>query len=211
MTSPANSIGTVKDDDGNTFKDFQKISAELLSAARKESRPQVLGPMKSILLTCKQITQDCERMEEDVSISNSDKDSIHETKSKLSENLTLLMQATKEHAANTGPSLASKIEKELSNLSFCVSDILELLKIIQSNSSSRDTIGRSAKRDTLRSAAAAPAYDDNLPPMELKELKVITPSKHRIILKTKSITLPIPFKIFFKPCKRNLLGMLSQV
>jgi hypothetical protein len=172
IVSPTQSIQTIQEKDDN-FNDFQKISADLLSSARSSNRSSVLGPMKNILLFCKKISQDCEGMEQDSTINDDDKDALHEAKSKLSGDLSKLMQATKEHASGSGASLFTKIEKELSRLSFCVSDILELIKIIESNRVNI-SLPRSSKRDTLRSVGGAFSTHGGgeLPPMKIGELRV---------------------------------------
>ena len=156
--------------------EFQKISSELIKAAKNSAnRTLVLGPMKSILLTCKEITQDCEKMEDFPGIRLDDKKSLRETKLRLSECLTQLMSATKEHASNTGPSLVQKIEGELGNLSYCVSDILDLLKGIRNPSvpgggNERDTLQSNGKADAPNPSQNGGNYDE--PAMELPELKV---------------------------------------
>jgi peptidoglycan hydrolase CwlO-like protein len=172
IPSPTASIQTVKEDESVQdahFRDYQKYANELLALSKKDNKAQVLGPMKGILLTCKQITQECENREDDPSLPKEDKDALIDVKQKLSESLTHLMAATKEHASQGGPKTAAKIEEEVSRLSFCISDLIELMKIIQSNAI---PIKASAKRDTLRSAVDGNGNPTELPPFTLVELRV---------------------------------------
>jgi hypothetical protein len=171
--SPTASIQTVKDEDISTidkhFKDYQKFANELLQLSKKENRAQVLGPMKGILLTCKQITQECENKEDDPGLGREDKEALIDVKQKLSECLTHLMSATKDHASGTNSKSSTLIEEEVSRLSFCISDLLELLKIINAN-----VISKPSKRDTMRSTLDGNGNPTELPPFTLEELRVFS-------------------------------------
>jgi chromosome segregation ATPase len=124
--------------------------------------------MKSILLCCKQITKESETKEEDPNVNIEDREALMEVKQKLSESLTQVMQAAKEHTSGNNPKTAERIEQDLSTLSFCVSDLIELIKIVQSNAS---TLPRSNKRDTMRSAFESNPTNEPLPPLPLNELR----------------------------------------
>lgn len=191
MISPAQSIKTIREGEIDTslsrgvapqqdplFRDFEKYSFDLIDSAKSSKREQVLGPMKNILLICKEITQECEQVESDPGRSSQDRKGLREAKARLSESLTFLMQATKEHASNNGPSLVKKIDDEIKTLSYCVGDILELLRIVQLGSANLPSAGGrgESNRDTLRSIEppSAPAkYDQGEPPaLELPDLMV---------------------------------------
>ena len=133
--------------------------------------------MKSILLICKEITQECEDLEGSSWLDSHDRKNLRDAKASLSESLTFLMQATKEHASNNGPSLLTKIEDEIKTLSVCLVDILDILKIIQSSTSTNPLSGESrgldSNRDTLR-VIEPPNYDQggDPPALEVPDLLV---------------------------------------
>jgi hypothetical protein len=155
------------DENDPDFSKYQLVAKKLLQASRSGDKTGVLPPMKEILLTCKQISQDCESREHDKSIPTQDREALSEIKAKLSEGLNSLMKATKNHASEGSSRSADKIAEEVKSLSFCLSDLLETMKIINSNGGNKNDTLRS-KRDTLRSTY----NDDDLPPLSVPELKV---------------------------------------
>ncbi|KAJ2998072.1 component of the polarisome [Globomyces sp. JEL0801] len=157
------------------YIEYENNTNDLINTAKIDPKG-VLTKMKQILLTCKKITQECEVMEDDPKIANADKDAIVDVKDRLSENLQILMEATKNHAKSGSSKTSKIIEDEVGLLTDSVADIVDLLKDILVNMKpaesfgNKETLSRSSKRDTVRSFAQ-PKNGDELPPMNLPELQ----------------------------------------
>lgn len=150
-----------------SYEKYQKSAQDLIKASKEENSSLVLGPMKALLLACREVTEECEKIEDDPNVSEDDKDSIFDIKTNLSKNLTSLMQSTKSHASSPSSDSEKQIEKELSKLSFCISDLFELIKIIESEPAQTF----STKRQTMKLEAIT-NNQEPLPPLELGELRV---------------------------------------
>ena len=175
--SPADSgKGDLGQDPDSKLKAYEIAASDLSSAARKENGTAVLPPMKSILLTCKGITEEGEKLEDLPSVSMDDKNSLRDTKDKLSDALTHLMGAAKQHASSGGsPASASTIEEELRLLSFAVSDLVEMIKIVKSKGQSDAYSEPPTTADTMKDVNPNLEVpdNDNLPPMDMQDLRVI--------------------------------------
>jgi hypothetical protein len=146
-----------------SYEKYQENAAKLIEASKKEPSAGVLAPMKQVLLSCREVTEICQQIEEDPVVSEDDKESLFDIKTKLSSNLTALLQAAKEHASKRTSSTEKTIETEISKLSFCISDLFELTKIIESEKN-RTTLPKSnMKKDSYA----------ELDPLDFQELQVI--------------------------------------
>lgn len=104
--------------------------------------------MKSIVLTCKNITEDTEAYEtSSEQLTDDDLDRLGDVKNKLSVALTNLMGTAKYHAQNFGSSPISDLESAASSLTAIIVELVELLQISsggnmmgQSNSSKQREI-----------------------------------------------------------------------
>jgi uncharacterized protein YcfL len=151
------------------YERYQANAQNLVNASKESNRSLVLNPMKQVLLSCREATEECEAIEDDPEIPEEDKEALFDIKTNLSKYLTSLMKAAKDHASIKGSDKTEKqIEKELSKLSFCISDLYELIKIIDSGANPLHQ-SLSLKRQTLKSESQEP-----LPPFELPELHVIS-------------------------------------
>ncbi|KAJ3322145.1 component of the polarisome [Boothiomyces sp. JEL0866] len=171
ITSPTQSDRTEKDVvPTDLLSTFKKISKDLIDSTKNSNPVTVLGPMKSLLLTCKQITQDCEQKEDDPKVSNADKDDLADSKGKLSESLTHLMGIAKEHASGSAKyDTSAEIQGEIEYLTNCVADLLDLLKFVSNAPTPKSNNPVSSQRDTMRQSVAY--TNEELPPFELPELK----------------------------------------
>ncbi|KAJ3213298.1 component of the polarisome, partial [Clydaea vesicula] len=112
-----------------TVASYQAAVGELLRAARSDTPTSVLVAMKSIVIACKDITEDTEAFEAspDNNLSYEDKDTLFNVKNSLSGALTSLMGAAKNHATSFGNSPISILENAATDLTSCIVQLVQLL------------------------------------------------------------------------------------
>jgi chromosome segregation ATPase len=178
------------------YSEYESASREFSKAIASSSDSAVLVPMKNILLNCKAITQQCEDLED--TSEEDDRQNLREAKDQLSDKLRILMAAAKQHAS--GSSRKSRLEDNLKDLNFAVSDLIEMMKIVRSAvvEDDQDTVKRKPTKNSPITASkiqAPPQYaqkttppkppqkresiqeqkakaSDPLPPMDMQDLIV---------------------------------------
>ncbi|KAJ3241069.1 component of the polarisome [Chytriomyces hyalinus] len=100
----------------------------LLQASKSKTPTSVLVAMKSIVIACKNITEDAELYESNNNISAESRDSLEAIKNNLSNSLTELMGAAKSHATNYGSVAPGVLEAAVDGLSSTVGDLVRGLK-----------------------------------------------------------------------------------
>lgn len=96
------------------YERFQLNAKNLVNSSKESNRSLVLNPMKQVLLSCREATEQCEAIEDNPDIPEEDKEALFDIKTNLPKYLTSLMKAAKDHAVKKGAdSTAKQIEKEL--------------------------------------------------------------------------------------------------
>jgi len=116
------------------FNHYREAVNELLEASKSENPADVLVAMKSIVITCKNITEESdeyERLNENT-FTGEEQDKLIEIKNNLSVALTNLMSVTKNHATNYPNVSPSYIENATSDLSVTIVSLVRTLKEHQS-------------------------------------------------------------------------------
>eukprot|EP00833_Pecoramyces_ruminatium_P006350 jgi/Orpsp1_1/1180382/evm.model.c7180000073159.1 len=112
------------------FNHYREAVNELLEASKSENPADVLVAMKSIVITCKNITEESdeyERLNENT-FTVEEQDKLIEIKENLSIALTNLMGVTKNHATNYPNVSPSFIESATSDLSVTIVSLVRTLK-----------------------------------------------------------------------------------
>jgi len=112
------------------FNNYREAVNELLNASKSENPADVLVAMKSIVITCKNITEESdeyERLNENT-FTIEEQDKLIEIKDNLSVALTNLMNVTKNHATNYPDVSSSFIESATSDLSVTIVSLVRTLK-----------------------------------------------------------------------------------
>jgi len=89
--------------------------------------------MKSIVISCKTITEDIENYENSTDLRNDDRDHLDDLKNYLSEALTTLMTAAKSYATSQGKTPVPDLEDSLLSLTDTVVDLIRSSKEISCN------------------------------------------------------------------------------
>jgi DNA repair exonuclease SbcCD ATPase subunit len=99
---------------------------QLLDETKRQNEPStnVLVAMRSIVLACKTITEDCDSFETQNSLAPLDRDSIGKLKQQLSNSLTKLMQVAKECATTASDSSAKSLFESTCALTSVVVDLI---------------------------------------------------------------------------------------
>ncbi|KAI8615600.1 hypothetical protein BC830DRAFT_1121817 [Chytriomyces sp. MP71] len=100
----------------------------LLQASKSKTPTSVLVAMKSIVIACKNITEDAELYESNNNISQESRDNLEVIKNNLSTALTELINAAKSHATNYGSVAPGVLEGAVDSLSATVGDLVRGLK-----------------------------------------------------------------------------------
>jgi hypothetical protein len=156
------------------FTEYEESARELVVASRKDQCSSVLPPMKSILLACKGITEECEILQESPGITDDDFDSIRDAKDILSESLTNLMTVTKEHASSNNLQNSEVIQERLKKLSYSVSDMVELIRLVVSSkqvSPKSDTPKLATKSKEVLNKRQSLIDNEDPPPMDMTDLR----------------------------------------
>jgi len=112
------------------FNHYKEAVNELLLASKSDNPADVLVAMKSIVITCKNITEESdeyERLNENT-FTFEEQDKLIEIKENLSIALTQLMNVTKNHATNYPNVSPSYIENATSDLSVTIVSLVRTLK-----------------------------------------------------------------------------------
>ncbi|KAJ3074588.1 Peroxisome biosynthesis protein pex1 [Podochytrium sp. JEL0797] len=100
----------------------------LLVASRSKTPTSVLVAMKSIVIACKNITEDAELYENNNNLNQDSRDALEATKNNLSQSLTELMAAAKSHATNYGSVAPGVLEGAVDGLTAVVGELVKVLK-----------------------------------------------------------------------------------
>jgi hypothetical protein len=135
--------------------------------------------MKAILLSCKGITEECESLQDHPECSDEDLENLQTSKDSMSDFLNSLMTSAKLYASDATSQKASRVEENLKNLSYAVSDLVEFMKLFQDayqKTARTDRasvyVGSGALRRNTTIESKPNANDEALPPMDLKDLIV---------------------------------------
>ncbi|KAJ3115385.1 component of the polarisome [Nowakowskiella sp. JEL0407] len=107
---------------------YQSAVEDLLRAARSEYPTSVLVATKSIVIACKNITEDTERYETTVTNDHTLLQQLTQIKEKLSNALTVLMTAAKSHATSLG--VGETVQNVDSAATGLTSVVVELVKVL---------------------------------------------------------------------------------
>jgi len=112
------------------FNHYKEAVNELLEASKSENPADVLVAMKSIVITCKNITEESDEYEKlnENTFTVEEQDKLIEIKENLSIALTNLMGVTKNHATNYPNVSPSFIESATSDLSVTIVSLVRTLK-----------------------------------------------------------------------------------
>jgi predicted RND superfamily exporter protein len=131
--------------------------------------------MKCILIACKGITEECEILQDSPGLSDEDFDSIRDAKDILSESLTNLMTVTKEHASSNTLKNSDAIQEKLKKLSYSVSDMVELIRLVvsskQMSAKTPDTPKLATKSKEVLNKRQSFIDKEDPPPMDMTDLR----------------------------------------
>jgi len=123
--------GSVKDCiNPERFNHYKEAVNDLLSASKSENPADVLVAMKSIVITCKNITEESDEYERinEKTFTIEEQNKLIDIKENLSIALTHLMNVTKNHATNYPDVSPSFIESATSDLSVTIVSLVRTLK-----------------------------------------------------------------------------------
>ncbi|KAK9767576.1 component of the polarisome [Basidiobolus ranarum] len=161
---------------------YQVAVDDLLCAARSDTPTGVLMAMKSIVITCKALTESVEKHEQRIEVAEGDnrRENINTLMSRISTNLSNLMAAAKNHATGFGVSPVSLLDAAANNLTVVIVDLVRQLKIKKSRTerpSNPDESGHSDDDVTLSTVLSNLSTRDTSPSsgkqsiLEVNELK----------------------------------------
>jgi len=112
------------------FNNYKEAVNELLKASKSDNPADVLVAMKSIVITCKNITEESDEYERENenTFTFEEQEKIIEIKERLSVALTELMNVTKNHATRYPDVSPSFIESATSDLSVTIVSLVRTLK-----------------------------------------------------------------------------------
>ena len=158
-------------EDNSFYVSYQQASTQLLQTAKKGSSTGVLAPMKAIIVACKALTEDSDRVAE--GLRPKDSDSLKEAKETLSDELSGLMSLAKQHASRGDSAVA--IGDQLFKMQNCVIDLIERVAAVKAQViintikvGTPDTLKDNQSPILMKSPTKDP------PPMALEDLRVIT-------------------------------------
>ncbi|KAJ3029765.1 UNVERIFIED_CONTAM: component of the polarisome [Siphonaria sp. JEL0065] len=122
----------------------------LLQASRSKTPTSVLVAMKSIVIACKNITEDAELFENNNNLSQESRDSLEITKNNLSQSLTELMGAAKGHATNYGSVAPEVLEGAVNALTGTVAQLVRGLKEALGGDAVGSVVGGGYEIDELK-------------------------------------------------------------
>lgn len=114
------------------FTKFKAYANDLISSSSKGKKHMTVQLAKPLVLLCREITIECEKKEDDPKVREDDKDNIIDCKNKLSDCLANFIACTKVHASEGSLEAAKKLEIEIIALQNCVSELVDIMRIINS-------------------------------------------------------------------------------
>ena len=142
------------------FVALEKSIDQVIEVSRNGQASAVLTPMKMILAACRSITEYTEEVEIRPATTMRDRKTLQELSDKLSDSLTQLINASKDHASKATTKSSDIIEDEALLLRDCVHDLVDVIKSLnrasQVSSRRSNTIlsaGSRRSQDTRRSNA----------------------------------------------------------
>ncbi|KAJ3255908.1 hypothetical protein HK103_005824 [Boothiomyces macroporosus] len=115
------------------FTKFKAYANDLISSSSKGKKHMTVQLAKPLVLLCREITIECEKKEDDPKVREDDKDNIIDCKNKLSDCLANFIACTKVHASEGSLEAAKKLEIEIIALQNCVSELVDIMRIINSD------------------------------------------------------------------------------
>lgn len=115
---------------------YEDAISHLLESTKSDVSTDVLIAMKSIVISCKTITEDIEKFENTSSMRSDQREQLDTLKNYLSSALTTLMTAAKSYATSYGKTPVSNLENASEFLTDTVMDLVKFAKRLKSNDSS---------------------------------------------------------------------------
>ncbi|CAO3592547.1 unnamed protein product [Absidia cylindrospora] len=115
---------------------YQAAIEDLLQQSRSKSPSDILSSMKTLVVTCKAITEDVERYETKGAMTLDKQTKLQTLKGPFSNGLTQLVTAAKSHVSSMGISPIGLLDVAASNLTSAVVDLVKLVGMSSSSSSS---------------------------------------------------------------------------
>ncbi|KAJ3015900.1 component of the polarisome [Thoreauomyces humboldtii] len=170
----ASQPGSGNDDQGvidrNRISAYQSAVDDLLRAARSDIPTSVLVAMKSIVIACKNITEDTEDFENSNAaqavLTDSDRDRLADTKNRLASALNNLMNAAKVHATALGTANVAHLDAAATHLT---ATIVELVKVVRMKQPGGDQEGGGHADNNSQQQQQLQQQDDAF---EIDELKI---------------------------------------
>ncbi|WFD28550.1 component of the polarisome [Malassezia nana] len=132
---------------------FQSSIDELLSAARSPTPSNVLIAMKTVVLTTTLLTDDVAKFEaqpENMDTLNAQqREDVHSLKLSLSEALSNLMNACRQHASSQGLSPVSLVDAAATHVATAVVELIKLLKLRHVSKPVEDDTSLDTPSDTI--------------------------------------------------------------
>ncbi|KAL3897860.1 MAG: hypothetical protein SGCHY_003132 [Lobulomycetales sp.] len=170
-TPTASVVGVI---DQASITAYQHAVDELLQAARSDTPTNVLVAMKSIVITCKNITEDTEYFEAspEYDLDQTATEKLGSYKQALSTNLSNLMNVSKSHATSYGNNPVSLVEGAATNLTAVIVDLVELLQLRDSEGAAESPRAASSpSRPTDSAYPGQPSSPTGQEPHSLNDLK----------------------------------------
>ncbi|KAI8338919.1 hypothetical protein BC941DRAFT_512161 [Chlamydoabsidia padenii] len=118
---------------------YQAAVEDLLQKARSKTPSDVLASMKTIVMTCKSITEDVERYESKGALTLDKQTKLQSLKGPFSNELAHLVTAAKSHVNSMGISPVGLLDVAASNLTSAVVDLVQLVGMVSLTSDDRNT------------------------------------------------------------------------
>jgi len=130
---------------------YREAVNQLLDASKSENPADVLVAMKSIVITCKNITEESDAYERanEKTFTTEEQDKLIEIKENLSIALTHLMNVTKNHATRYPDVSPSFIESATSELSDTIVSLVRTLKDHQNRLLNQQPLSRSSNNEKV--------------------------------------------------------------
>jgi len=141
---------------------FQSSIDELLAAARSATPSNVLIAMKTVVLTTTLLTDDVAKFEAQPEIMEllnaQQRDDVHSLKMSLSEALSNLMTASRNHASSQGLAPVSLVDAAATHVSTAVVELIKLLKLRRVPKPAEDDASLDSPGDTMAPSGLKPLH-----------------------------------------------------
>jgi len=177
------SRGAVKDCiNPERFNHYKEAVNDLLAASTSDNPADVLVAMKSIVITCKNITEESDEYERinEKTFTIEEQDKLIEIKDNLSVALTNLMNVTKNHATNYPDVSPSFIESATSDLSVTIVSLVRTLKEHQTRLLEEQNGSTNAQ--PTQQLLKSENLPNNEPTYDIPELKNLLEEKTELIV-----------------------------